>query len=367
MLQTANRAEISHSRKGHSPRPGTPCALHRSGAVSARLRAADGAVGVTPSEPAAQKRAEAQGGLVYTRILVPLDGSTFGEAALSRALALSQKTRAALHLVTVVEPIPALAYDQWEEEAREWSEDYLEKVAGRVSAQTGGEVTTALRSGLAVEAILTESVDCDADLIVMATHGRGPFSRVWLGSVADGVLRHAKVPVLLVRPKEDGAPGIASTLGFDTILVPLDGSELSERALEYATDLGGFCGSAYHLTRVVVYPPAVASPRLPNSVQVNQNILADAKAEAAAYLEAHADRMRGRGLRVTTSVAVDTQAGRGIQMEAEAVGCDLIAMATHGRTGVRRLVLGSAADKVLRGAHVPLLLYRTTNVPAVIL
>jgi nucleotide-binding universal stress UspA family protein len=97
---------------------------------------------------------------------------------------------------------------------------------------------------------------------------------------------------------------------------------------------------------------------------MNQTVLAEAKADAAQYLEEEADRMRKRGLRVTTSVIVHAQAGQGILAEAEAVGCDLIAMSTHGRTGVGRLVLGSAADKVLRGTLVPLLLYRPAQVPA---
>jgi nucleotide-binding universal stress UspA family protein len=302
---------------------------------------------------------------VYSRILVPLDGSTFGEAALSRALALSKRTGAALHLVSVVEPIPALPDDPWEEKAKEWSEDYLEEVAERVSVQTGQEVTKGVRSGLVVEAILTEASSCGADLIVMATHGRGALSRAWLGSVADGVMRHAKVPVFLVRPKADEAPVLEPTLGFHTILVPLDGSELSECALDYATELGELFGSAYHLTRVVAYPLDIASPYVPYTVQMNQNIVTEAKAAAAEYLETQAERLRWRGLAVTTSVAVDAQPGRGILSEAEAVGCDLIAMATHGRSGVGRLVLGSAADRVLRGARVPLLLYRPSNVPAV--
>ena len=71
--------------------------------------------------------------------------------------------------------------------------------------------------------------------------------------------------------------------------------------------------------------------------------------------------MRRRGLRVTTSVAVDAQAGHGVLSEAEAVGADMVAMATHGRTGLSRAILGSAADKVLRGLHVPLLLHRPTD------
>jgi nucleotide-binding universal stress UspA family protein len=301
---------------------------------------------------------------VYKDILVPLDGSAFAEAALPLALALSKKTGAALHLVTVVEPIPAFAYEEWESAAREWSEEYIENVAERVGADTDAKVTTALHTGHVVETLLGDVIARKADLVVMATHGRGTLSRAWLGSVADAFMRQAEMPVLFVRPKEGEPPPTKAAAGFETILVPLDGSELSESALDHATDFGELFGSAYHLTRVVSYPIDIASPYLPATVQLNQNILADAKAGAAEYLEGHAERMRRKGLRVTTSVAVDAQAGNGILLEADAVGCDLIAMATHGRKGVSRLVLGSAADKVLRGTHVPLLLHRPARTPS---
>jgi len=301
---------------------------------------------------------------VYKQILVPLDGSTFAEAALPLALSLSKKTRSRIHLVSVVEPIPAFAYQEWEAAAREWSEDYLDNVKERLGDEAGGEITIGLRTGHVVETILDEASSKHADLVVMATHGRGALSRAWLGSVADALMRQAKVPVLFVRPEEQ-PPEITKPKELETILVPLDGSELSEHALEHATELGELFGSAYHLTRVVAYPIDIASPYLPYTVQVNQNILTEAKDSAAEYLEERADRMRRRGLRVTTSVAVDAQAGHGILAEADAVGCDLIAMATHGRSGMGRLVLGSAADKVLRGTHVPLLLFRPAKVPAV--
>jgi nucleotide-binding universal stress UspA family protein len=295
---------------------------------------------------------------VYKEIMVPLDGSEFSEAALPLALALSKKTQANLHLVTVVEPLPAFAFEEWESAAKEWSEEYIENAADRVREATKAEVTSAVHSGHVVEVLLADVAAQKADLVVMATHGRGVLSRAWLGSVADGFMRQAQVPVLFVRPNEGEAPATEAAADFETILVPLDGSELSECALEHAIELGELFGSAYHLTRVVAYPLDIASPYLPATVQLNQNILVGAKEGAAEYLEDHAERMRRRGLRVTTSVAVDAQAGNGILLEADAVGCDLIAMATHGRTGVGRLVLGSSADKVLRGTHVPVLLYR---------
>lgn len=301
---------------------------------------------------------------MYESILVPLDGSAFAEASLPLALALSRKTEAALHLVTVVEPIPAFAYEEWESAAKEWSEEYLANVAERCAKSAGGEVTTALRTGHVVEALSEEVEAREADLVVMATHGRGALSRAWLGSVADRFMRHSEQPVIFVRPEEGEPPPTRARDDFETLLVPLDGSELSECALEHAVEFGELFDAAYHLTRVVSYPLDIASPYLPHTVQMNQDILEDAKAGAADYLEEEAERMRRRGLRVTTAVAVDAQAGHGILGEAEAVGCDLIAMATHGRSGVGRVVLGSAADKVLRGTHVPVLLYRPSKAPA---
>jgi len=295
---------------------------------------------------------------VYKQIVVPLDGSAFAESALPLALALSAKTKAAVQLVTVVEPIPAFAYEEWESAAKEWSEEYLAAVADRISVAAGGKVTRALHSGHVVDTLIDAAKVVGADLVVMATHGRGALSRAWLGSVADGVMRRAEIPLLFVRPEDGETPPLEPRKDFETILVPLDGTELSESALAHATELGELFGCAYHLTRIVSYPIDIASPYLPHTVQMNQTVLAEAKADAAEYLEERADLIRKRGLRVTTSVIVDAQAGQGILSEAEAVGCDLIAMATHGRKGVGRLVLGSAADKVLRGTHVPLLLYR---------
>jgi nucleotide-binding universal stress UspA family protein len=145
---------------------------------------------------------------------------------------------------------------------------------------------------------------------------------------------------------------------FETLLIPLDGSELSEGALRHAIEFGELFDSAYHLTRIVSYPIDVSSPYLPQTAVMSQQVMDEAKVGAAEYLEAHAKNMRRRGLRVTTSVAIDAQPGNGILSETKAVGSEMIAMATHGRTGLGRAILGSAADKVLRGTHAPVLLYR---------
>ncbi|HET9949005.1 MAG TPA: universal stress protein [Longimicrobiales bacterium] len=300
---------------------------------------------------------------MYDEIVVPLDGSTFAEAALPLAAALSKRTKAEVHLVTVMEPIPPYAYSEWEPAVEEQLRSYLDDMAAKLAQRTGGEVSRGVHSGPVVETLLREVELRKADLVVMATHGRGALSRAWLGSVADRFLRQASTPVLLVRPEErdveEGTEAQAEPrVAFETILVPLDGTDLSESVLDHAIAFGELFGSAFHLTRVVTYPLDVASPYVPLTVPPARDLLAEAKADALGYLEDKAERMRRRGLRVTTSVAVDTQPGHGILAEAEAVGCDLVAMATHGRRGVGRLILGSAADKVLRGTRVPLLLYR---------
>lgn len=298
---------------------------------------------------------------MYRKILVPLDGSTFAEAALPLALELSRRTGADVHLTTVLESVTSFAYEGWEGAAREWSHSYLKQANARIEGQAGGKLTTSVVSGHTVEALQAEAEKHGADVVVMATHGRGAISRLWLGSVADGFLRQADRPIILVRPEENAEPPASFDHRFETLLIPLDGSELSECAMHHAIAFGELFDSAYHLTRIVSYPLDVASPYLPHTAQMNQQIMDDARTGSAEYLEAHAENMRRRGLRVTTSVAIDAQPGHGILSEAEAVGSDMVAMATHGRKGLSRVILGSAADKVLRGIHSPLLLYRPAD------
>lgn len=295
---------------------------------------------------------------MYKQILVPLDGSAFAESALPLALEVSRRTGAAVHLATVLEPVTSFAYEGWEGAAVEWSNQYLEDVVARIGDRAGGEVTAGVLSGHTVEMLQGEVEARNADIVVMASHGRGAISRAWLGSVADGFVRQADVPVLLVRPPEDAKPQTDFEETFETLLIPLDGSELSEVAMQHATEFGELFDSAYHLTRIVSYPVDIASPYLPHTAQLNQQIMEDAKTGAAEYVEAHAENMRRRGLRVTTSVAVHPQAGQGILSEADEVGAEMVAMATHGRGGLSRAILGSATDKVLRGLQHPLLLYR---------
>lgn len=300
---------------------------------------------------------------MFRSILVPLDGSGFSETALPYALAVRRRTGAALHLASVHEPVPSFAYDEWETAAWQWSEDYLATVQERLGADGVGDVDAWVGTGPVVDLLLNRAETVDADLVVMATHGRGALSRAWLGSVADGLVRRARQPVLLVRPTEPAVNGSGEQAPLAEpdilrVVVPLDGSDLSEAVLDLAAELAATFGAAVHLLRVVAYPVEIASPYLPHTVQMNQQVVEEARGAASEYLERVAAKLRDRGLDVRTEVVVDTQAGHAIALYVEKSEADLVVMATHGRGGLQRALLGSTTDKVIRAVHVPVLVRR---------
>lgn len=295
---------------------------------------------------------------MYKLILVPLDGSHFAEHALPLALALSRRTAAGIHLLTVQEPLPTLSPEGWDEASREWHRAYLDDLAHRIGGHAGGKVTTRVRSGHVVDGLQAEAENQEADLVVMATHGRGALSRAWMGSVADSFVRHTDRPVLLVRPVDEGSMELDGDWTLAKLLLPLDGTPISEGIVAHAAELGSLFGASFHLVRVVPFPKGFKSPYPPHLIEMNRESLAEARVEAEEYLQDHALRLQAQGFTVGTAIVEAGQAGHGILVEAEHAGCDFIAMATHGRGTIARTILGSTADKVMRGAHVPVLLFR---------
>ncbi len=290
-------------------------------------------------------------------IVVPLDMSAFAEFALPVAYSVL-KDGDRLELVSVAEPPLPLAWEGFEEVATEGLERYQADMQERVRASVGREVeviTALLRGDPAIE--LSRYVEqVDADLVVMTSHGRGPLNRLWLGSVTDGLVRHTTVPVLIVRPREDEEMVLQAMPRPLRILVPLDGSETSEEVLERLSLLGAPTEQKVHLTRVVTYPRSVASAYLPHTVLENQVTLEEECGWADDYLKTVVDKLAARGIEdVTYNTVMSTTAATGILDEVAAVDCEVIALSTHARTGVSRLVLGSVADKVIRGADRPVL------------
>ncbi|MEJ2541282.1 MAG: universal stress protein [Gemmatimonadota bacterium] len=293
---------------------------------------------------------------MFDKLLVTLDGSSFSEWALNYAAAICRRTGASLELASVHEAVTGFAYEEWEAAAVEWTEEYLSRIRSRMEDQLGVEVGAWVGSGPVVDSLLHRAEAVDADLLVSATHGRGTISRAWLGSVADGLLRHTDRPLLLVRP-EKGEPAPEDP-SIRQVVVPLDGSEFSESILDLAVGFARTFDAEVNLLRVVAYPVEIASPYLPHTVQMNQAVVEQAKEAAEEELDRVAEGLGSEGLVVNTRVVVDSQAGHAICAESQDLKADLVVMATHGRGGLKRTLLGSTADKVIRSAHVPVLVRR---------
>jgi nucleotide-binding universal stress UspA family protein len=306
---------------------------------------------------------------MYRAILLPLDGSPLSEEALPIASELAQASGATLHLVLVavqttaapifVEGLPVID-EELHSLGRMHDRAYLERIRDRLTVERDLAVTIAVLDPLesddqTIPGMLTRYAGASGiDLIVMTTHGRGGLARLWLGSVADALVRLSPAPILLLRSSEPAPAHVP----LRRILIPLDGSARSEQMVAPALSFGQTLGAEYTLLHVVV--PAVLGPAAPFTTPTDFDPERTRREEADAqrYLEGVAGRMQAAGAMVRTRVVVSGQVASTILEEGHRQACDLIAMSTAGRSGVRRLFIGSVADKVLRRAEVPLLLHR---------
>jgi nucleotide-binding universal stress UspA family protein len=298
-------------------------------------------------------------------ILVPLDGSEFGEGALSLAMSVARYANATVHVAHVHVPLATMYAETMvsvestlDPELKAQEKAYVERIAHEWGGKVPFPVMSHLLEGPVAEAVLEFVAGKAIDLVVMTTHGRGAFSRFWLGSVTDELVRRLPVPILLARPRE-GEPALAELPPVRHILIPLDGTALGEKILEPAIELGRLMNADYTLLRVVppmvamVLDPAVMA--VPNSLPSTEENLA---VDARDYLDRVAARLKEQGLSVDTVVAIGQPPGQAFLADATDRAVDLIAMETHGRKGLTRLLLGSEADKVIRGSSIPVLVHR---------
>ena len=305
----------------------------------------------------------------FRSILVPLDGSPFAEQAVPLALAIGRAARSKVRLA-LVHQVPATPlsveaarfYTSMELAVRKSERDYLRRLATQSRKPRGPQVVSALLSG-PVDTTLTHYVrDSGADLVVMSTHGRGPLHRAWLGSVADHLIRNLEVPVLLVRPQE-GESVAAGPPSIKQVMVPLDGSRLAEAALVPAASLARLLGAEVMLLQVVEPLIADTTPLGPHSLgyDYDADFTALRRSEAHDYLKGLAERLGQEGVRANAAAVLGpTVAGTILDM-ARREGVDLMAVATRGHGGIRRLAFGSTADKLVRAAEVPVLVIRPTK------
>jgi nucleotide-binding universal stress UspA family protein len=301
---------------------------------------------------------------MYHRILVPLDGSRLAERVLPYATLLARKSAARLILVQAQGESLAQRVDPWvavepvnpvdqaagaTAHVPDAAATYLDGLAARL-VDGGVAAEVFLVHGSGGDAIVRATREQGADLLALTTHGRSGLGRWLYGSVADHVLRHATIPVLLL-PAGGTQPWDSESAR--RVLVPLDGSELAETALDPASTLARVLGAELVLVQAI-------EPGVSPASEVSGGPLVDPApllAAAGEYLEGVAAALRAQGHTVVTQSAVG-HAWPVISAAASAQSAAGIAMATHGRSGLARLVLGSVATATLQHAVVPLLFVR---------
>ncbi|MGZ3714600.1 MAG: universal stress protein [Ktedonobacterales bacterium] len=331
---------------------------------------------------------------MYTRILVPLDGSPRAEAALPVAARLAQTSGGTLILTRIVNvnpelspyfamPVgsaPQLTYDIIDD-----AKAYLEQMRNQASV-SGIPIETNVFLGMTAPALLEAITETKADMVVMCSHGRVGFARWALGSVAQHITRHSPVPVLVLREGKPLLPDAIAERGYPLrALVTLDGSKLAEAVLPHVitilTALAGQNGSEMHLTSVV-------SPFDLDVAGITQSAGVEA---AQRYMDATVERLEADDatshIRITSNVAVsrdiagyliniaegdqgmsiaetDTSNVETTAPDKPHGGYDIMAMATHGRSGLTLWAVGSITERVLQSTRLPLFIVRPENISA---
>jgi nucleotide-binding universal stress UspA family protein len=297
-----------------------------------------------------------------TRILVPLDGSAFAEAAIETAAAIAKRRDCSVELVSVLPPLlpllgtsvrRTLQLQQREREVREALQRYLEGWRERLRSHDRAlQVETTILRGDAAVALGEHAESSGVRLVVLTTHGRGGASRLWLGSVTEYLIRRLDIPLLVLRPQQ-GVDRTRRPLSFGQVLVPLGDELQTEPLLDSAQFVAGREGVRYILMRVVVPLHPLVQVLVPE--QEEERDLGEQEALARRALEEIAGRYRSGGVEMDTVVRVGVHVAQEILSLADSISADLLVLGTHGRGPLGRAMLGSVADKVLRSARIPVL------------
>lgn len=317
---------------------------------------------------------------MFSTILVPLDGSARAERALPIAVRIARARGATLLLVRVVADLidmgaymaPSATLDQGlVDREMEDARSYLEALA-KSYRDTDVKVATQVEMGTPTQTLLGIISANQVDGVIIGSHGRSGLARWALGSVAQAIVRHSTAPVLLLRqqgPALDDDHDLR--VGPLRVLIPLDGSALAEAALEPALFLGNVAANGddfeAHIARVIPFVNAPDSDPLRDA----------AREEAQAYVDRIARQVTATGnthAQITTSVISEldvadalarlTHSGELVSGAPNADGFDLLAMATHGRTGLPRLAMGSVTERVLSSTTLPALIIRPARIIA---
>jgi nucleotide-binding universal stress UspA family protein len=283
---------------------------------------------------------------MYEKVLVSLDSSENSEIILPYAEELARRLHSKLEIVGV--------YSEHEHTSERLFKSYLNDVVNQLNSK-GLQSRAVFLYGNAAEEILNYANSSDTSLIGMATQGRSGISRWILGSVAEKVLRGATKPLLLVSEKRHEAKSAEKPI-FRRILVPLDGSTLGEVMLPWAKELARRTRTKLFLLHVILSPDKLTGVSH-YAISFEKQLIETLRKQGREYITSVAAELEREKLDfkydLITGMPADT-----ILDYAKENDMDLIAMSTHGRTGVGRFVLGSVADKVVHVSELPVLLIR---------
>ncbi len=292
---------------------------------------------------------------MYDRILFPTDGSDVASAALEYALDVASTHNATLHVLNVADTtiksvtnVRGEVVDALEEEG----ERIVAAAAERANDRNVSVVTEVLQ-GRPHEAIVDYARTCDADLVVMPTHGRSGIQRYLLGSVTERVVNTSDVPVLTVTPDEDAR----LTYPPWDVLVPTDGSPGADRAVAEGITLAKGTDATLHLLHVV--ETASLGPDVRSAMKGGE-----LEERGTEILDAAAERAREASVDDVTTALASGRAYREILSYVKENDVDVVALGTHGETDFSRYALGGVSAKLIRTSPVPVLLARQPEADA---
>ncbi len=306
---------------------------------------------------------------MYTRILVPLDGSKLAEQALPYVNLLASAFKIQVNLLNVFDSVPPQFADpghglyetQITASYRDNAVDYLEK-AGTGLKDSGVTISCDAHEGNPAVQIINEAEKTSNTLIAMVTHGRSGLGRWVLGSVTDKVLHGAANPLLITHAHEEGTD--SSDVNLKNLVVPLDGSPLADQVLPHVEALAPALGLNVILVRVTA-----SSDEYYRYVDMSAGVnperfeayAKEAQAEAAHHLQQVKERLIRNGVSSVEERLLNGNAARAILDLVQETADGLVALTTHGRSGVERWVLGSVTDRLVRHSGQPVLVIRADD------
>ena len=310
---------------------------------------------------------------MYSKVIVPLDGSDLAEQALPYAELVAKSLSVPVELVQAYDILPTRILGvqgnqviaQLDGGARQRAEASMEPAQQRLQSSGIAVSLTALR-GPAAEIIMSRAgIDPEA-LVVMSTHGRGGISRWVMGSITDKALHTIPNPMLIVRASVVG-PASPET-SVKSVVAPLDGSALSELAIPHAISMASALSASItvlrvtptmeHYRRELMGTTAEMGGVIDLELDSAEDLVAKDAEDVAAYLADVSNRMAiDHAHGVAAEHVTNGNIAQAIIDRASAQP-SLVVMTTHGRSGVGRMVLGSVTDRVLRHSNLPVLVIR---------